>query len=117
MEKEFNFTPLQCDGKKILQLIEDSKYLKLDIYFKIDDIIHHICFNINEDKTESDYEYYIDNQKFKSYIEFISKNKVSAYPVSISISPSPVSIKCEDAGKVPTKYVFPIILKGSISPS
>ena len=30
------------------------------------------------------------------------------------MSPSPVSIRCDDASYVPMKYMFPIILKGVI---
>lgn len=70
MEKQFNFTPLECNKEKLMCLFEETKYTKLDLYIKLQEKNYHIIFEELEDCKESDFQYTFNDEKFKTYEEF-----------------------------------------------
>jgi len=71
MEKSFNFTSLVCKNTDLMNLFEESKYDKLELYIKINEKIIYIQFKIDVEEGISDNEYIIDNEKYYTYLDFI----------------------------------------------
>lgn len=73
MEKEFSYTPMECDYHKLCQLLDETKYRKLDVYFKQNDAVYHIVMKLCDDQSKSDYEYLINDDKYYSFLELKEK--------------------------------------------
>ncbi len=70
MEKQFNFTSLECNKEKLSCLLEENKYTNLDLYIKVDGTIYHIIFEELDDRIESDFKYVLNDESFKTYEDF-----------------------------------------------
>ena len=73
MEKEFIYTSIKCEKSKLINLFNETKYNKLDVYFKQNDSIHHAIIVECLDSKKSDYEYIINDKKYYSFTPFIDK--------------------------------------------
>lgn len=73
MEKEFNYTSLSCSYSKLFDLFDETKYLKLEVYFKQNEMIYHVTFAECLEDKKSDYEYLLNDKKYLSYEEFKAK--------------------------------------------
>ena len=73
MKKEFIYTPIICDKSKLINLFNETKYNKLDVYFKQNDNICHVIICECLESKKSDYEYTLNDKKFYTFDKFLEK--------------------------------------------
>lgn len=73
MKKEFIYTPIICEKSKLINLFNETKYIKLDVYFKQNDNISHAIISECLDSKKSDCEYTLNDKKFYAFDKFLEK--------------------------------------------
>ena len=73
MKKEFIYTPIICEKSKLINLFNETKYNKLDVYFKQNDNICHAIICECLESKKSDYEYTLNDKKFYTFDKFLEK--------------------------------------------